>query len=221
MKAEFKTLSFKVEDTDSKGMIRGFASTFGNVDLGDDVVEKGAFTRTIKESKGIWPILADHNPTDHIGWNMRASEDDKGLLVEGQIDLNTQKGAEKYSLAKKAQELGAKMGLSIGYMVIKAEPDRENPRIRRLKEIKLFEYSIVTFPMNTMASITGIKAAAELDHAGKIENLCLAFRQWKKLGFSEQDFERAYRKTFGTAPQADSSHVGRSLDDMIAQFKAT
>lgn len=220
MKVETKTYGFKVDGIQKDGVIRGFASTFGNIDLGGDVVEKGAFKRTISQSKGFWPILADHDPTKHIGWNLRAEETDKGLYVEGQIDLNTQAGKEKFSLASKAQELGAKMGLSIGYMVEKAIPDPENPTVRRLKELKMFEYSIVTFPMNTMAYVTGVKAAKELDEAMRAEQLSLALKQWTKLGFSQKDFHAAFQKTFGTAlTMNDSGHVANSLDAMIALFK--
>lgn len=161
MKPEIKTFELKVEDADTqKGIIRGFASTFGNIDLGDDIVDQGAFKKTIQESKGIIPILADHDPTKQIGWNMRAEETEKGLYVEGKINMEGALGKEKYALIKQALELGAPMGLSIGYGVIKALPDKERPSVRRLKELKLYEYSVVTFPMNTSAMVTAAKAWA-------------------------------------------------------------
>ena len=159
MKPEFKTFQFKLDNVDDKkGIIRGFASTFGNIDLGDDVVDQGAFKKTLQENKGIVPILADHDPSKQIGWNIRAEETDKGLFVEGQINLKTQIGKDRYELAQQALEVGAKMGLSIGYAVIKAMPDKERPAVRRLKELKLFEYSLVTFPMNTAAMVTAAKS---------------------------------------------------------------
>jgi HK97 family phage prohead protease len=159
MKPEYKTFQFKLDDADEKkGIIRGFASTFGNIDLGDDVVDQGAFKKTIQESKGLIPILADHDPSKQIGWNVRAEETDKGLFVEGQINLKTQLGKDRYEIAKQALEVGAKMGLSIGYGVIKSMPDKERPSVRRLKELKLYEYSLVTFPMNTSAMVTAAKS---------------------------------------------------------------
>jgi HK97 family phage prohead protease len=159
MKPEFKTFQFKLDNVDEKkGIIRGFASTFGNIDLGDDIVDQGAFKKTLQENKGIIPILADHDPSKQIGWNVRAEETDKGLFVEGQINLKTQLGRDRYELAQQALEVGAKMGLSIGYSVIKAMPDKERPSVRRLKELKLFEYSLVTFPMNTAAMVTAAKS---------------------------------------------------------------
>ena len=123
--------------------------------------------------------------SDHIGWNLRAEEDDKGLFVEGEIDLNVQKGREKYSLAKTALKIGAPMGLSIGYGTIKAEPDREKPIIRRLKELKLYEYSIVTFPMNTEAMITAAKSLAGIDKAKYL------IEQFTQQGVSREELELA------------------------------
>lgn len=160
MKYENKSIfSFKVEDADeSKGIIRGFASTFGNIDLGDDVVDPGAFKKTIKENKGVFPILADHDPSKQIGWNVRAEETDKGLFIEGQLNRKSPLAMERYELAKEALRLGGKMGISIGYGVVKAEPDKERPSLRRLKELKLYEYSLVTFPMNTQAMVTAAKS---------------------------------------------------------------
>ncbi len=217
---QFKNFEFKVNSVQEDGMIMGYASTFGNMDLGMDIVEKGAFKKSIKETGGIWPILANHDPSDHIGWNMRAEEDDKGLYVEGKIDLNTQKGREKYSLAKTAQGLGAKMGLSIGYITIKQDPDRENPMVRRLKELKLLEYSIVTFPMNTMASITSLKSAAHLDQLNRVGEVTLALQQWKRLGYSEQDFKNALQNVFGAAPKNfDPAKLSQSIDDFAKILK--
>lgn len=209
---EYKSFALKLDDVDTQGTIRGYASTFGNVDLGFDVVDKGAFKKSIKEAGGVWPILADHDPSKQIGWNMRAEEDEKGLYVEGKIDLNVQAGREKYSLAKSAMELGAKMGLSIGYMVVKGEPDRDKPMIRHLKELKLFEYSIVTFPMNTEAMITGAKSLGDVDKAQfLIEELV-------KQGIKREDISRALAKQ--AAPVKDPSRMIQSIDELIRQMKS-
>jgi len=218
---EFKTFGLKLDSLDANGLMRGYASTFGNVDLGGDVVDKGAFKKSIKETGGKWPILADHNPTDHIGWNLRAEEDEKGLYVESQIDLNVQKGREKYSLAKKAIELGVNMGLSIGYMTIKAEPDRANPMLRRLKELKMFEHSIVTFPMNTLAGITSLKSGSHLSDLKRIEEISLALAQWKRLGYTKKDFEKALESCFQAAAKNTSDPASASLkiDEIIKTLK--
>ena len=207
----FKVFPFEIKDADAQGFIRGYASTFGNVDLGLDIVDKGAFKKTIKEtSGGKFPILADHDPSKLIGWNIRAEEDETGLKVEGQLDLNVQLAKERYSLARKALEHGIQMGLSIGYMTIKAEPDREKPMVRRLKELKLFEYSIVTFPMNTEAMITAAKSALTNDR------VTLIMEEAKKLGLTIDDLKSALQ---GAAPTNDPSQMAQSIDEIIKKFK--
>lgn len=161
-KKEYRAFEFKVskaEGDNAVGIIEGYASTFGNVDLGLDVVDQGAFARTIDNKKGKFPILLDHDSWRPIGWNIEATEDSKGLKVKGEIQLITEEAKNRYALAKRALELDTKMGLSIGYSTIKSEPDMDNPNIRHLKELKLWEYSFVVFPMNEMAGVGGAKSA--------------------------------------------------------------
>jgi len=211
MGLKFLTFEFKADEVSDEGLIKGYASTFGNVDQGFDVVEKGAFKKSIKENVA-FPILANHNPHEQIGWNEEASEDDKGLKVKGMIDLNVRKGFEMHSLAKKAAKIGAKMGLSIGYMTIKSEPDRDKPIIRRLKELKLFEYSMVTFPMNVEAMVTAAKSFNQLEQAK------LLIQQIKDLGIPREELELALRKEAADV-EYDPSKIGQSLDRMIQALR--
>lgn len=208
MKPEIKTFSFKIDDADTqKGIIRGFASTFGNIDHGDDVVDAGAFKKTIQETKGLIPILADHRPDKQIGWNMRAEETDKGLFVEGKLNLkDSELARDKYGLIKAALELGAQMGLSIGYGVVKALADKERPSVRRLKELKLYEYSVVTFPMNSSAMITAAKSWSQnvtLDEYART-----IIMDSKDRGFNRYDLIEALQN--GAAKEIDPSLEGQS-----------
>ena len=157
MKKEQKIFSLKLNELTESGQFTGYASTFGNVDLGNDIVDAGAFKKTIKESKGKIPILDHHDPERQIGWNIDAVEDERGLLVTGKLNLDVQRARERHSLMKQAQEIGAETGLSIGYQTIKSEPDKETPSVRRLKELRLLEYSVVVFPMNPAAGIETVK----------------------------------------------------------------
>ena len=154
---ERKTFCLKLNVLTDAGEFTGYASTFGNIDLGNDIVDTGAFKKTIKESKAKIPILDHHDPKRQIGWNISAAEDERGLLVTGKLDLNVQLARERYSLMKMAREVGADVGLSIGYQTIKSEPDKNDPSVRRLKELKLLEYSVVVFPMNPEANIDTVK----------------------------------------------------------------
>ena len=202
----------KESDDKSKGIIEGYASTFGNVDLGFDVVMPGAFKKTIKDFHK-WPILADHNPYTPIGINVEASEDKKGLAVVGELELGIAKAQEKYLLAKQAKKHGGRAGLSIGYMTIKSEPNKDNSRIRNLNELKLFEYSPVTFPMNTEALITAAKSTGNIDKAKfLIQHLI------NNQGISLKDLEVALRNEAAQV-DLDPTAIGQSIDNLITKFR--
>jgi len=157
------TLEVKGMDTDKErnvAIIKGYGSTFGNVDLGNDIVEKGAFKKTLQE-KNVFPFLEDHTPRmkNLLGF-CKVWEDNKGLYGEFEINLETDQGKSAYALAKQASALGDDLGMSIGYEVIQDEFDRKNG-VRRLKELKLFEVSMVMFPMNEEAGVTEAKSRKE------------------------------------------------------------
>ncbi|MBL4665021.1 MAG: HK97 family phage prohead protease [Nitrospinaceae bacterium] len=159
---EIKSFPFKMDAINDAGEFCGYASTFGSIDLGGDVVEKGAYKKTLIESNGRFPILDHHDPTRQIGWNVEAYEDERGLFVRGLLDLNVTTARERHSLMKMAQSIGGRTGLSIGFRVIKEEADPRRPEIRRLKEVQLMEYSVVTFPMNQQAGIISVKSKEEM-----------------------------------------------------------
>jgi hypothetical protein len=108
---EIKSFPFKINQVEATGEFTGYASTFGDVDLGHDVIEKGAFKKTLFETKGRIPVLDHHDPTKQIGWNLEAKEDDRGLLVQGLLDLNVRAARERHSLMKMAIEVGGQTGL--------------------------------------------------------------------------------------------------------------
>jgi HK97 family phage prohead protease len=175
MKLDFKTFTFSFKEVTEgdKGKVSGYASVFENIDLGLDIVERGSFAKTLQENGGKFPILADHSPSKQIGWNVKANEESVGLWVDGEWDIKEVALArERFSLAKSGLKLGVPVGLSIGYRTIKSEPDRDRPAITRLKELKLYEYSQVVFPMNTAANISGVK---NFDLALSIDSEILEF----------------------------------------------
>lgn len=166
MRKKFLSFGLEIKEIqEDAGVVEGYAAVFNNIDLGLDIIEPGAFKKTIKESGGKFPILSHHNPYKQIGWNVEAKEDRRGLLVKGEFDIeNNDTAREHFSLIKKAKEIGAKSGFSIGYYPIKKEPDDKNPAIRRLKELRLFEWSPVTFPMNPEATATAAKGLINVEN---------------------------------------------------------
>ena len=144
------------DDEENKGMFEGYASVFGNKDLGNDVVVNGAFRKSLR-AKGARKIkmLFQHDTKEPIGVYTQIKEDGQGLYVKGQLAMNTQKGKEVYELMK----MGAIDGLSVGYRVdAKGYHYDKGGKRRMLKEVDLMEISAVTFPMNPKARISAVKA---------------------------------------------------------------
>lgn len=151
---ELKFIDFKAEikayEGDS-GKIIGYASVYDVLDSSNEVVQKGAFTRSLKEY-GLPSMLLQHNQSDVIGLWTKAIDDEHGLKLEGQLNLDVQKAKETYSLAKQ----GALKGLSIGFRTREASYNEQGVRV--LEDVDLMETSIVTFPANREAQLTGVKS---------------------------------------------------------------
>ncbi|MGH9503827.1 MAG: HK97 family phage prohead protease [Terriglobales bacterium] len=140
----------EIKSLDAEGKFTGLASVYGNVDLGGDVVQPGAFQKTIADRGGEVPLLFAHDMRQPIGL-AKLQDTARGLAVDGQLVLDVPKAKEAYSLLK-ARVL---RGLSIGYDAVKSDIVGG---VRHLKELKLFEVSIVVVPMNEMATVTAVKS---------------------------------------------------------------
>ena len=142
-------------DEEEKGTFEGYGSIFGNVDLGNDVITNGAFTKSIHRTgpKGV-KLLYQHKTDMPIGVFEKIEEDKKGLKVKGRLAMGTQAGRETYELMK----MGALDGLSIGFQT-SAKGAHYDPKTKRriIKEVELMEISVVTFPMNPRAKIRKVK----------------------------------------------------------------
>ena len=148
--------AYNDEDEDKNyGTFEGYGSVFGNKDLGNDVIEAGAFAKSLKRRKPQnVKLLYQHKSDMPIGVFDEIKEDEHGLVVKGRLALKTQAGAEAYELLK----MGALDGLSIGFRVNPKEVSydkRGNKRI--IKEVDLMEVSLVTFPMNPQATVRSVK----------------------------------------------------------------
>jgi uncharacterized protein len=134
-----------------EGIVEGYGSVFDVVDSYDDVVEKGAFVRTLKEGRPP-AMLWQHDTAEPIGVWESLREDETGLFVRGRF-AKTQRGQEAFELVK----MGALSGLSIGYSVKDARMEKNGVRV--LTDLNLWEVSPVTFPANDAARITRVKAS--------------------------------------------------------------
>ena len=153
---EYKAFKFELESTDESGEFSGHAAVFGNVDSGNDIIEKGAFSTTIREDFDRVKILALHNDCWlPVGKPLELREDEKGLYIRGKIS-DTSMGRDIKTLMKD----GVLNELSIGYDAVAFDYDSES-NVRHLREIKLWEVSIVTWAMNDQAKIDEVKSLME------------------------------------------------------------
>ncbi|WP_019996474.1 HK97 family phage prohead protease [Aureimonas ureilytica] len=131
------------------GFVSGYASLFDRTDLSGDRIRPGAFARALRErgAAGV-RMLWQHDPSRPIGVWTRLVEDERGLLAEGRLALDTAQGREAFALLR-AQALD---GLSIGFRTRASRPLRGAAR-RLLLDIDLLEISIVTFPMQEAARV--------------------------------------------------------------------
>ena len=160
MTKRFRSGAFKLKDLDEKtGHFTGYASVFGNVDSYRDVLEMGAFKKTLSENGHRVKVLWQHDPYTPIGRPVEMREDDRGLYVEAKVSETTA-GKDALILLRD----GVIDELSIGYSPVKDVWDADS-KTRRLTEVKLWEFSPVTWAANDLALIQGVKHLDDLDPA--------------------------------------------------------
>ncbi|PTL55744.1 HK97 family phage prohead protease [Paraconexibacter algicola] len=148
---EIKSFGMKVTATEEDGTFEGYAAVFGNVDRGNDIIEPGAFTKTLQENPEV-PILWSHDHTlPPIGVSTSMKQDEHGLHVTGRLFLEGARAREVHA----AMKGGGLKGLSIGYRTIQRSFEKG---VRHLKELKLSEFSPVVFPMNELAGVDAVKS---------------------------------------------------------------
>jgi hypothetical protein len=155
---ERQSFQFKLKAApDEAGAFQGWASTYGNVDLGGDICAPGCFAQSIRMQAQGYPVLWQHRQDEPIGIG-RISDASKGLQIDGQLVLADPVAQRAYEFMKAS----VVRGLSIGFETIKADSTPEGNRV--LREVKLFEISLVTLPMNEMAQVTSVKSLNDVRH---------------------------------------------------------
>lgn len=157
------------------GTFEGYASLFGLRDRSGDIVQRGAFRRTLqgRKPKDV-RLLLQHNAEAPIGIRDEIHEDARGLFVRGRIILDVPRGRETWTLMQE----GAIDGLSIGFKTVRAaKPARGKGRT--LTDIDLWEISLVTFPLLSGARVSHL-AGRRQGEMGSGVTLTHALRQATK-----------------------------------------
>ena len=199
---EMKRAPDALTQVNEAGVFEGYASVFGEIDLGRDLVERGAFLDSLaRRPAASVKMLWQHDGAEPIGTWLSIAEDARGLRVRGRLNLAVARAREVLSLMRE----GAVDGLSIGFHARKSAKD---PRtgVRRLQRIDLWEISIVTFPMAPQARVTAVKRLADAAHW----RAAATTLEWRAAAMALEAKFVAARKDVGGEAPSDSNDPGSS-----------
>lgn len=216
-----KTFGFDIKETTDAGKVRGHGSVFGVVDSYNEIVAPGAFDASLTNwrKRGALPaMLRGHNSNTVVGVWTEMREDSIGLDCVGECILETQDGLDCYHLLKRK----AIRGLSIGYNPEVWEVDRESGVVT-LKQVDLWEVSVVTFPANVEAMIEDVKqSVSKKIFDGKIPSERELEELLRDVGFSRKSAKSllagGYR-TLRDAESDDDSEVAQALLGLLDFIK--
>jgi HK97 family phage prohead protease len=169
----------EIKDMDSaKREVAVYLAKFGNVDSDNDVIQKGAFKKSLQErgvssqSNRKIAFLRHHDWEHQIGTFVKLQEDDNGLFAVGRLGTST-KGEDAW----RDYQDGIIREHSIGFQRIsdktKFVKDTSNPAggFTLLQEVKLWEGSAVTFGANELTNVVEImKSENKKNYIDKISN---------------------------------------------------
>lgn len=194
MELDYVKVPFAVKQLSSDGknyQYEGYASTFGNIDYDEDIIERGAFLDTIdlvSKKERVIPALWQHFRSEPIGKYNELKEDESGLFVKASMPKS-----DTFVSGRVWPQLehGSISSMSIGFYTKDWEYREVNGRqIRIIKKADLREISLVTFPANPEATITGIKKSCS-----KIEDIAkLTDREFEKILKSGISFSNSQAK---------------------------
>lgn len=145
-----KTFKLEIKEFGDQGSFTGLAAVYGNVDFSGDLIEPGAFTKTLADHGSEVPILWQHDLKEPIGLGA-VSDSIDGLQIKGRLALESPVAQKAYALMK----AGVVKGLSFGFDTVRRGFE---DGVRHLKEVKLWEVSLVTIGANNLARIGGVKS---------------------------------------------------------------
>ena len=174
-----KTSKFTVKQSDDDSRtVEGYANVFGNVDSDMDVIQKGAFKKSIKEwgPQGLDRIklMAQHNMSRPVAKMLELKEDDKGLYMKAKFGTHTD-GEDYYRMAKE----GIINEFSVGFAAIEKEDNEAGGY--DISNTKLYEVSMVSVAANDQAVVTNVKSADPLKLIKQVDDKDLAFKLEKEM----------------------------------------
>lgn len=228
-----RDFELEVRSVDDAGVIEGYASVFNERTSYGEIMAPGSFARTLAawKAKGrSVPVLWQHDAWAPIGVTTEIAEDDKGLKIKAQLITEVQQAREAHALAK----AGALGGLSIGFSIPAIASDGgpavvwdDELGVEVFREVRLWEYSMVTFPANDAATIDSVRqhTAAARDLAEAMRDVGRAIRGDRGERADVAALIRDARaRMLGTTPERPARPAGRdvrALTALLAEARAT
>lgn len=189
-----------IKSVSETGEFEGYGSIFGNKDSHGDIVLSGAFQKSLEQwqEKGRYPaLLWQHNMNEPIGIYTEMREDEQGLYVKGQLLIDADPLAKRAHAHMKA---GSLSGMSIGYILNDWEYSGDK-EAWLLKEIDLWEVSLVTFPSNEAARISNVKHALDRGEMPRPSDVERALRE---VGFTKSQAKAFMAEGYGAISPRDA-----------------
>ena len=195
-------VGLKIKSVSETGEFEGYGSVFGVKDSYSDIVVKGAFQKSLdkwKDKGGFPAMLWQHKMDEPIGIYTEMSEDENGLKLKGRLLIDDDPLAKRAHAHMKA---GSLTGLSIGYALNDYDYDSEKDAFI-LKDIDLWEVSLVTFPANESAVISDVKTALK---QGESLQPALVEKCLRDVGFTRSQSKAFMANGFKALRDADNDN---------------
>lgn len=156
MDHRFCNAEFKLSDDAGSGGFAGYASTW-DLDRQQDIVTAGAFKGAIEGFLRDGFIGLGHDWSgEPIAYPVEAKETDKGLWLRADFH-GTARAQSARQVVRERMAAGKTVGLSIGFSIREGGSAKRDDGVREIREVKLFEVSLVSVPANPMARVASIK----------------------------------------------------------------
>lgn len=157
LKRKVRDFNLNLKEVTDEGEFSGYASVFDVIDYYREVVARGAFLTSLAKwaaDDRLPPALWQHDSREPVGPFTLMREDQRGLYVEGKLLVKDVQRAREARALMAAKAIG---GMSIGFDVVVEEWNKDT-KLTTLRQIDLWEVSIVTFPANEAARIEQVKS---------------------------------------------------------------
>jgi HK97 family phage prohead protease len=163
---ETKILPLDLRELSEQGTFLGLSAVYNTRDRIGDLIMPGAFTKTLAENGGKYPLFYGHRVNIGVS-EVRDSVD--GLLTKGLLNLEKAAARDVYSDLKFYRDKGVRLGMSIGFLPVPGKVEfKADGRV--LHELMLFENTLTELPLHPNALVQSIKS---MDEAEEISELLL------------------------------------------------